>query len=139
MSKSRGNVINPDDVVFDFGADSLRLYEMFMGPLRDTKVGLVSWQVIGSCCHFLLIFGGAAQSQVSRAIFGRTLLAPGPTTELRVCGWVVWPRQRHNFLCCCVCLQVWSTRGVEGVHRFLARVYRAFEGGVSTGNDTKLW
>jgi leucyl-tRNA synthetase len=39
MSKSRGNVINPDDVVGDFGADSLRLYEMFMGPLRDTKVG----------------------------------------------------------------------------------------------------
>ncbi len=39
MSKSRGNVINPDDVVFQYGADSLRLYEMFMGPLRDTKVG----------------------------------------------------------------------------------------------------
>ncbi|EFJ50272.1 hypothetical protein VOLCADRAFT_89222 [Volvox carteri f. nagariensis] len=63
MSKSRGNVINPDDVVAQFGADSLRLYEMFMGPLRDTKV--------------------------------------------------------------------WSTRGVEGVHRFLARVWRLFEGGVS--------
>lgn len=56
MSKSRGNVINPDDVITDFGADSLRLYEMFMGPLRETKV--------------------------------------------------------------------WSTRGVEGVHRFLARSYR---------------
>ncbi|GIL79151.1 hypothetical protein Vretimale_16692 [Volvox reticuliferus] len=63
MSKSRGNVINPDDVVEQFGADSLRLYEMFMGPLRDTKV--------------------------------------------------------------------WSTRGVEGVHRFLARVWRLFEGGVT--------
>ncbi|WIA22710.1 hypothetical protein OEZ85_001117 [Tetradesmus obliquus] len=63
MSKSRGNVINPDDVVAEFGGDSLRLYEMFMGPLRDTKV--------------------------------------------------------------------WSTRGVEGVHRFLNRVYRAFEAGVS--------
>lgn len=59
MSKSRGNVINPDDVVWQFGADSLRLYEMFMGPLRDVKT--------------------------------------------------------------------WSTRGVEGVHRFLARAYRAFE------------
>ncbi|KAL4430746.1 hypothetical protein ABPG75_006002 [Micractinium tetrahymenae] len=56
MSKSRGNVINPDDVVWQYGADSLRLYEMFMGPLRDTKV--------------------------------------------------------------------WSTKGVEGVHRFLARVFR---------------
>lgn len=34
MSKSRGNVVNPDDVVIEYGADSLRLYEMFMGPLR---------------------------------------------------------------------------------------------------------
>lgn len=41
MSKSRGNVINPDDVVWQFGADSLRLYEMFMGPLRDTKASSV--------------------------------------------------------------------------------------------------
>lgn len=37
MSKSRGNVINPDDVVQQYGADSLRLYEMFMGPLEQTK------------------------------------------------------------------------------------------------------
>ena len=34
MSKSKGNVINPDDVVEKYGADSLRLYEMFMGPLE---------------------------------------------------------------------------------------------------------
>lgn len=56
MSKSRGNVVNPDDVVNAYGADSLRLFEMFMGPLVDTKP--------------------------------------------------------------------WSTRGVEGVHRFLNRVWR---------------
>jgi leucyl-tRNA synthetase len=37
MSKSRGNVINPDDVVKDYGADALRLYEMFMGPLEQVK------------------------------------------------------------------------------------------------------
>ena len=37
MSKSRGNVINPDDVIAEYGADSLRLYEMFMGPLEATK------------------------------------------------------------------------------------------------------
>lgn len=60
MSKSRGNVINPDDVVDQYGSDSLRLYEMFMGPLRETKV--------------------------------------------------------------------WNTKGVEGVHRFLARVYRLITG-----------
>ena len=56
MSKSRGNVVNPDHVIRDFGADSLRLYEMFMGPLEAVKP--------------------------------------------------------------------WSMRGVEGVHRFLNRVYR---------------
>jgi leucyl-tRNA synthetase len=60
MSKSRGNVVNPDDVVAEYGADSLRLYEMFMGPLEQVKP--------------------------------------------------------------------WSTRGVEGVHRFLARVYRLLLG-----------
>jgi leucyl-tRNA synthetase len=37
MSKSRGNVVNPDDVVRDYGADSLRLFEMFMGPLEQVK------------------------------------------------------------------------------------------------------
>lgn len=37
MSKSRGNVINPDDVVKEYGADTLRLYEMFMGPLEKDK------------------------------------------------------------------------------------------------------
>jgi leucyl-tRNA synthetase len=58
MAKSRGNVVNPDDMVKEFGADSLRLYEMFMGPLQDTKP--------------------------------------------------------------------WNTRGVEGVYRFLGRVWRLF-------------
>jgi leucyl-tRNA synthetase len=58
MSKARGNVVNPDDMINEFGADSLRLYEMFMGPLEMTKP--------------------------------------------------------------------WSTKGVEGVYRFLGRVWRLF-------------
>lgn len=37
MSKSLGNVINPDDIIKDYGADVLRMYEMFMGPVADTK------------------------------------------------------------------------------------------------------
>ena len=37
MSKSRGNVINPDDMIKIYGADSLRLYEMFMGPIESAK------------------------------------------------------------------------------------------------------
>jgi leucyl-tRNA synthetase len=43
MAKSRGNVVNPDDVVREFGADALRLYEMFMGPLEQVK----PWQTSG--------------------------------------------------------------------------------------------
>jgi len=43
MSKSRGNVVNPDTVVKEYGADSLRLYEMFMGPLEATK----PWSMTG--------------------------------------------------------------------------------------------
>jgi leucyl-tRNA synthetase len=58
MSKSRGNVVNPDDILVEFGADSLRLFEMFMGPLEMVKP--------------------------------------------------------------------WSTKGVEGVYRFLGRVWRLF-------------
>ncbi len=61
MSKSRGNVVNPDDVIRDYGADSLRLFEMFMGPLEQVKP--------------------------------------------------------------------WSTTGVEGVYRFLQRVWRNINGG----------
>lgn len=37
MSKSRGNVVNPDEIIANYGADSLRMYEMFLGPLEDSK------------------------------------------------------------------------------------------------------
>jgi leucyl-tRNA synthetase len=43
MSKSRYNVVNPDDIVERFGADTLRMYEMFMGPLEQVK----PWQTSG--------------------------------------------------------------------------------------------
>ena len=51
MSKSRGNVVNPDEIVNEFGADSLRLYEMFMGPLERVK----PWSTNGvkGVYHFL--------------------------------------------------------------------------------------
>ncbi|MBV9252214.1 MAG: leucine--tRNA ligase, partial [Acetobacteraceae bacterium] len=43
MSKSRFNVVNPDDVIEEYGADAMRLYEMFMGPLEAAK----PWQMAG--------------------------------------------------------------------------------------------
>jgi leucyl-tRNA synthetase len=51
MSKSRGNVVNPDDVINAYGADTMRLYEMFMGPLEQSA----PWQAEGvtGCYRFL--------------------------------------------------------------------------------------
>ena len=51
MSKSRGNVVNPDDVIHEYGADTMRLYEMFMGPLEASA----PWQPEGvsGCFRFL--------------------------------------------------------------------------------------
>ena len=51
MSKSKGNVINPDDIVRDFGADSFRVYEMFMGPFDQTAPW--SMESIRGCSKFL--------------------------------------------------------------------------------------
>lgn len=47
MSKSRGNVVNPDEVVEKYGADTLRLYEMFMGPLEAS----IAWNENGLKVH----------------------------------------------------------------------------------------
>ena len=51
MSKSKGNVINPDDIVKEFGADSFRVYEMFMGPFDQTAPW--SMESIRGCSKFL--------------------------------------------------------------------------------------
>lgn len=51
MSKSKGNVVNPDDIVEEFGADSFRVYEMFMGPFDQTAPW--SMESIRGCMKFL--------------------------------------------------------------------------------------
>ena len=51
MSKSRGNVINPDDVVGKYGADTLRLYEMFIGPFEQTVAW--SWESLEGVFRFI--------------------------------------------------------------------------------------
>jgi leucyl-tRNA synthetase len=80
MSKSRGNVINPDAIVAEYGADSLRLYEMFMGPLEASKPW--SMQGVNGVFGFLnrvwrlVIDERAAAMQLSPAIVDRP-----PTAE----------------------------------------------------------
>ncbi|MEX2007943.1 MAG: class I tRNA ligase family protein [Candidatus Spechtbacterales bacterium] len=64
MSKSKGNVINPDDVVDAYGADTLRVYEMFMGPLEGTK----PWNTnsVAGSHRFLKRVWGLVQKQEAR-------------------------------------------------------------------------
>lgn len=60
MSKSKGNVVNPDDVVSKYGADTLRIYEMFMGPLSQDKPW--STNAIEGCFRFLQRFSRLFES-----------------------------------------------------------------------------
>eukprot|EP01038_Epipyxis_sp_PR26KG_P009313 gene9313-12549_t len=75
MSKSRGNVINPDDIVSEYGADALRLYEMFMGPLEAVKpwqtnqlIGVVRFRdrVLNLMSNSLLSNNIAAEGDILR-------------------------------------------------------------------------
>ncbi len=63
MSKSKGNVINPDEVIEKFGADTLRIYEMFMGPLESDK----PWSVtaVAGVYRFLTRVNSLAQAAIS--------------------------------------------------------------------------
>lgn len=73
MSKSFGNVINPDDIVKTYGADTLRVYEMFMGPFDQT----IAWNEEGveGCFRFLKRIWQLSHSNVSSATTSRSLLA----------------------------------------------------------------
>ena len=71
MSKSRGNVVNPDDIVRDFGADAMRVYEMFMGPLEVSK----PWATAG-------LVGVSRFLERLWALSERPLAASEPSPEL---------------------------------------------------------
>jgi len=76
MSKSWGNVVNPDDVIAEYGADSLRLFEMFMGPLEQMK----PWSTTGieGVYRFL---GRVWRLVMEENQEGAWLFAPGKITE----------------------------------------------------------
>ena len=78
MSKSRGNVINPDAVVAEYGADSLRLYEMFMGPLEAVK----PWSMKG--VEGVYRFLGRAWRMIVDAEAQRFASIPGSRTWRRI-------------------------------------------------------
>lgn len=61
MSKSKLNGVTPDEIIEEFGADSLRLYEMFMGPLEKEKIW--NTDAVGGCRRFLDRFYQLAQSE----------------------------------------------------------------------------
>ena len=65
MSKSKYNVVNPDDICQHYGADTLRLYEMFLGPIEQSK----PWDVAGidGCHRFLRKFWNLVQGVVAEA------------------------------------------------------------------------
>ena len=68
MSKSKYNVVNPDDICNDYGADTLRLYEMFLGPIEQSK----PWDVAGidGCHRFLRKFWNLVSSENSEKAEG---------------------------------------------------------------------
>jgi leucyl-tRNA synthetase len=88
MSKSRGNVINPDDMLECFGADAFRLYEMFMGPLEATK----PWQTAGlqGTRRFL--------DRTWRALTGHEVLPAVDARARDADGYDALDRDRHKLI-----------------------------------------
>lgn len=88
MSKSKGNVINPDSVVKEFGADTLRLYEMFMGPFEqmipwDTKGVVGCRRFIEKIYNLAANKAGAGKTEESlRKILHKTIKKVGEDVEL---------------------------------------------------------
>jgi leucyl-tRNA synthetase len=89
MSKSRGNVVNPDDVLAEYGADSLRLYEMFMGPLQDTKPWNTKgvegvYRFLGRVWRLFLDEASAVAFEQAEALAPQDDRSPGLLQELRL-------------------------------------------------------
>jgi leucyl-tRNA synthetase len=86
MSKSRGNVINPDDIIQEYGADSLRVYEMFMGPLAATKPWMTAGLVGVARCLARIWAAGERykprEPEAFQAMPGVCALARGEMTRL---------------------------------------------------------
>jgi leucyl-tRNA synthetase len=86
MSKSKGNVINPDDVIENYGADTLRVYEMFMGPLEAMKPWSTT-NIIGARRFLERVWklsgkvSNDARTSVSESLLSRTIKKVGDDIE----------------------------------------------------------
>jgi leucyl-tRNA synthetase len=85
MSKRFGNVVNPDDIVKNFGADSLRIYEMFMGPF-DQSIPWSTDSIVGSRRFIERVWRMA-----EKLISGKTVSTEAVTTSTKVVSDVVAP------------------------------------------------
>jgi leucyl-tRNA synthetase len=79
MSKSKFNVVNPDDIIAKYGADTLRLYEMFLGPLEQSK----PWDTNGieGTFRFLRKFWNLFHANEASTHSGSSSNAPAPSTH----------------------------------------------------------
>src|SRR5690625_2341619 len=112
MSKSLGDVINRDDIINEYGADTLRVYEMFMMPLEEKKFGKIIKQgmVLGDD-------NAKMSKSLGNVINHDDIINEYGADTLRVYEMFMGPLEAEKS---------WSTEGVAGIKRFLDRVFRMF-------------
>jgi len=131
MSKSKGNVINPDDVIEKFGADTLRLYEMFMGPIEADK----PWDVraVSGVYRFLGRLHGLTMTSIERLSTDQAKTSDASQAQVRkalhtmikkVTGDI--PQLKFNTAIAAMMsfVNVWEDQGVELGEDDLAKLVR---------------
>src|SRR4029450_8972588 len=87
MSKSRGNAVNPDDILKDYGSDAFRLYEMFMGPLPDTKPWNTKgvegvYRFLGRAWRLFVEEGSESEFEQALTVSGGSGVGPGKSQRV---------------------------------------------------------
>ena len=107
MSKSKGNVINPDDVIEKFGADTLRMYEMFMGPIEADKPWDVS--AVAGVYRFLQRFSNMVREESkAESTASRVLLQKLHQTVAKITSDIPELKFNTSIAALMECLNVWE-------------------------------